>query len=464
MDTNLSPLCGTSYGANLNAPHLLSTSRIENVLKQLTYGIESREGLIVLTCEPNSGRMAVIRGLLDSLRQQNVAAASISNPGSQTGDLYRQTLKALGATFDSRRDDPLLALKKWLSTRSGAGGTTVLIVDRAEELSLEALEEIRMLLNLETPREKMLQIVLVGGPGLDERLRKPELYRLRQRIAARCATALLAEPEPDHGSEEASEHVEECFVAAAAAGSHSIVSPAAISPIHAAPAIPRFPNLPEAQTPMNTAQVEIEPPSAPLVEEVRRDPISEGAEAPVVEEPALELQTDCVEERRPDPTSKLVEAPAVEGPALALQGERAAELHPGQNSSEIESDNAAAQPVPASAALLAPEASDESLVSTGSGPSSTAGPSSADEHAVMTAQRSRRPAIAAMLRWLQSPMAPVRSLRQWRSQLQSGYRAISNPLERARMMNSVCDWLREPFDPIRWLQQSFRSKLREPEE
>ena len=420
MDTNLSHLCDTSFGTNPNAAHLLSTSRIENVLKQLIYGIESRQGLIVLTCEPGSGKMALIRGLLDSLRRENVAAALISNPGPHIGDLYRQTLKGLGAAFDSHRDDPLLSLKKWLSTRSAAGGATVLIVDRAEELSLEALEEIRMLLNLETPQEKMLQIILVGGKRFDERLRKPELYRLRQRIAARCTTALLAEQETDDGTEEATEHVEKCFVAAAAAGSHSIISPGAISPIHAgAPAISRFPDLPRAETPVNTAQAEIEP-----------------LTAPVAEEPALDLQAECVEELRPDPISEHVEA-----------------------------DNSAqAQAILASAALLGPEAPDESLVSIGSEPSSAADPSSPDEHVVRTARRSRRPAIAAAIQWLRAPMDPARSLRQWRSQLQSGYRAVSNPIERTRMMNSVCGWLREPFDPIRWLQRSFRSILRQPEQ
>lgn len=437
MDTNLSHLCDTSFGTDPNAAHLLSTSRIENVLKQLTYGIESREGLIVLICEPNSGKMALIRGLLESLRQQNVAAALISNPGPHIGDLYRQTLKALGAAFDSHRDDPLLVLKRWLLPRCGAGGATVLIVDRAEGLSLEAFEEIRMLLNLETPEEKMLQIILVGGQRLDERLRKPELYRLRQRIAVRCATALLADNKADDDVEGTRERAPECFVATAgaAAGNYSIVSPAAIRSVDAGtPAIPRPYDLPSAETPMNTARIEIEPLAAPVVEEVRHDPISEGAEAPAVEEPAL-----------------------------ALQVERIEELCPRQNSQEIESDSAAAQPVPASAAPWAPGAPDESHVSAGSNPSA-ADPSTPDENATVTAQRSRPRAIAATIQWLQAPMVPARSLRQWRSQLQSGYRAISNPLERARMMNSVCDWLREPFDPIRWLQQCFRSKLREPEQ
>ena len=84
-----------------------------------------------------------------------------------------------------------MRLNQWLLERYRAGETPVLIVDEAQGLATHVLEEIRMLLNLETSREKLLQIVLVGQPELEERFKRPELRQVKQRIAVRCKTAAL---------------------------------------------------------------------------------------------------------------------------------------------------------------------------------------------------------------------------------------------------------------------------------
>ena len=85
----------------------------------------------------------------------------------------------------------LLRLNQWLLERYRAGETAVLIIDEAQNLSLEVLEEIRLLTNLETSTEKLLQIVLTGQPELEEKLKMPQLRQLRQRITLRCRTAPL---------------------------------------------------------------------------------------------------------------------------------------------------------------------------------------------------------------------------------------------------------------------------------
>src|SRR5262249_23719753 len=86
----------------------------------------------------------------------------------------------------------LLRLNQWLLERYRAGETAVLIVDEAQNLSPEVLEEIRLLTNLETSTEKLLQIVLTGQPELEEKLKMPSLRQLRQRITLRCRTSPLS--------------------------------------------------------------------------------------------------------------------------------------------------------------------------------------------------------------------------------------------------------------------------------
>src|SRR5258706_3349930 len=96
------------------------------------------------------------------------------------------------------KSEKLIALNRWLLDRYRAGQLPVLIVDEAQGLSPAALEEIRLLLNFETPREKLLQIVLAGQPELEIKLKRHELRKLRQRITIRCKTAPLA-LEQTHG-------------------------------------------------------------------------------------------------------------------------------------------------------------------------------------------------------------------------------------------------------------------------
>jgi hypothetical protein len=130
----------------------------------------------------------------------------------------------------------LMCLGQWLMQRCREGRVPVLIVDEAQGLPLQVLEEIRMLLNLETPQEKLLQIVLVGQPELEEKLNRPEARQIKQRISLRCKTAALT-------AKETRDYVQARLDVAGAAG-RTIFSPDAVEAVHAySRGIPRVMNL-----------------------------------------------------------------------------------------------------------------------------------------------------------------------------------------------------------------------------
>jgi type II secretory pathway predicted ATPase ExeA len=180
------------FNINPDPRFLHRTPRIQEALDQLTYGIQNRKGLLLLTGEVGTGKTTLINHLLDWLRQQQTPTAFIFNSHLKPNHLFDFILNDFEISTDFRLvSNMLLVLNQWLLKRFRAGSTPVLIVDEAQGLSLELLEEIRLLLNLETASEKLLQIVLVGQPELEEKLKRPEMRQLRQRIALRCNTAPL---------------------------------------------------------------------------------------------------------------------------------------------------------------------------------------------------------------------------------------------------------------------------------
>jgi type II secretory pathway predicted ATPase ExeA len=126
------------------------------------------------------------------LRLQQVATAFIFNSRMNVPQFLDYMMADFGIPCDSRaKSQILLRLYNWLLDRYRAGETAVLIVDEAQNLSDEVLEEIRMLTNLETFTEKLLQIVLVGQPELEQKLKQPQLRQLRQRLTLRAKTYAL---------------------------------------------------------------------------------------------------------------------------------------------------------------------------------------------------------------------------------------------------------------------------------
>ena len=192
MYKNFFGLRENPFNINPDPRFLHRTPRIQEALDQLTYGVQNRKGLLLLTGEVGTGKTTLINHLLDWLHQRQTPTAFIFNSHLKVDHLFDFILNDFGISTDFRLlSNMLLELNQWLLKRFSAGSTPVLIVDEAQGLSFELLEEIRLLLNLETSSEKLLQIVLVGQPELEEKLKQPEMRQLRQRIALRCSTAPL---------------------------------------------------------------------------------------------------------------------------------------------------------------------------------------------------------------------------------------------------------------------------------
>ncbi|HXW89074.1 MAG TPA: AAA family ATPase [Terriglobales bacterium] len=168
--------------------YLLLTPPAEEALACLTYGIQTRRGFILLTGEVGTGKTTLIHKLLDWLRAQGVPTAYSFNSLLDSSQLLQFILADLGLspTQGDSKTRILLELYNFLLERFRAGRTTVLIIDEAQSLSQELLEEIRLLTNFETATEKLLQVVLVGQPELEAKIKQPELRALRQRIALRA--------------------------------------------------------------------------------------------------------------------------------------------------------------------------------------------------------------------------------------------------------------------------------------
>ena len=177
------------FNVNPDPRYLFLTRHTEEALACLTYGIQSRKGFVLLTGEVGTGKTTLINKLLEWLRLQQVATAFIFNSRLNVPQFLDYMMADFGIPCDSRaKSQILLKLYNWLLDRYRAGETAVLIVDEAQNLYDEVLEEIRMLTNLETFTEKLLQIVLVGQPELEQKLKLPQLRQLRQRLTLRAKT------------------------------------------------------------------------------------------------------------------------------------------------------------------------------------------------------------------------------------------------------------------------------------
>jgi general secretion pathway protein A len=171
------------FNINPDPRYLFMTRHIQEALACLIYGIQTRKGFILLTGEVGTGKTTVLNKMLEWSRQENVATAFVFNPRLGEAEFFDFMMADFAIACESQmKSRVLIKLNQWLLERYQQGQRVVLIVDEAQNLSPEMLEEIRLLTNLETSTEKLLQIVLAGQPELEERLNQPDLRQLRQRI------------------------------------------------------------------------------------------------------------------------------------------------------------------------------------------------------------------------------------------------------------------------------------------
>jgi len=165
---------------------LFATRKHNEALASLYYGVRRRKGFVVLTGEVGTGKTLLVRCLLALLSQARVSYAYVFNPRLSPTEFLEYIAGDFGLPATGKtKGELLLSLGTYLIGRHQKNLTTVLVVDEAHYLSTELLEEIRLLTNLETPQAKLLQILLVGQPELDEKLDSTDLRQLKQRIALR---------------------------------------------------------------------------------------------------------------------------------------------------------------------------------------------------------------------------------------------------------------------------------------
>jgi general secretion pathway protein A len=155
------------------------------VMANLHYGIESGKGLVVVTGEVGTGKTTILRWMMQRL-DRTVQVAYIFNPRLSVTEFYQQVASLLEVQKWETKPELLVALGQSLESRHARGLRTVLIIDEAQGLSHNVLEEIRLLSNFESDTAKQLQIVLTGQPELRDVLNNPDLRQLKQRVALRC--------------------------------------------------------------------------------------------------------------------------------------------------------------------------------------------------------------------------------------------------------------------------------------
>lgn len=253
------------FNPNPDPRFLFLTGATREALAALAYGIRNRKGFLLLTGEVGTGKTTLLNRLLEWLAEEKVATAFIFNSRLNEGEFFDFVLHDFGIPCESRdKSQRLIRLNEWLLDRYRERRTAVLIVDESQNLAADVLEEIRLLTNMETTQEKLLQIVLSGQPELEEKLRDPSLRQLRQRITIRCRTCPLSR-------EEMQSYVAERLRVAGASG-EPIFSIEAVDAVYKhSQGIPRIANLVCEHSLINAFVDQVRPIPARIVDEVARE-------------------------------------------------------------------------------------------------------------------------------------------------------------------------------------------------
>jgi len=178
-----------------NPRFLFHSTKHQEALNHLLYGIRERKGFVQLTGEVGAGKTTLCRALLEQL-DGNYSTALILNPVMSGDELMKAIATEFGLDVKGKdRLDTVATINDFLLRQTLSGKETVLIVDEAQNLTEDLLEQVRLVSNLETDDRKLLQIVLMGQPELRDRLNSHKLRQLRQRITVRYHLNPLTRPE-----------------------------------------------------------------------------------------------------------------------------------------------------------------------------------------------------------------------------------------------------------------------------
>ena len=232
-------LVESPFSISVNPRYLFMSPRHRDALAHLLYGVGSGGGFILLTGEVGTGKTTINRALLEQL-PGNVDLAIVLNPALSAVELLATVCDELAIDYPKGHHslkDLTDALHRFLLGNHDKGRKTVLMIDEAQHLDFDVLEQIRLLTNLETDSEKLLQIILIGQPELTEKLGRPELRQLNQRITARYNLEALS-------LEETNAYIRHRLQIAGLPAGRELFAPGVVRAIHKrAQGIPRQINL-----------------------------------------------------------------------------------------------------------------------------------------------------------------------------------------------------------------------------
>ena len=163
--------------------------------EHLLYGVKEREGFVLITGEVGTGKTLLCRSLLDKIDTASTDTALILNPALSELELLQSVVADFGVQPGATKRELLDGLDAFLLRQHAQNRHSILIIDEAQNLTPAALEEIRMLSNFETEKEKLLQIIFLGQIELKQKISLPQLRQLNQRISVRYHINALKEEE-----------------------------------------------------------------------------------------------------------------------------------------------------------------------------------------------------------------------------------------------------------------------------
>jgi general secretion pathway protein A len=205
-----------------NPRFLFYSAKHREAFNHLLFGIRERKGFVQLTGEVGAGKTTLCRAMLEELNAHNgqYATALILNPVMSCEELVKAIAMEYGLPVNGLdRLEAVSVINQFLLQQAERGKDTVLIIDEAQDLTDELLEQVRLLSNLETDNRKLLQIVLLGQPELRDRLNNPKLRQLRQRITVRYHL-------PPLNRQEVNEYIQHRLQVAGAKGAPHFTAPA----------------------------------------------------------------------------------------------------------------------------------------------------------------------------------------------------------------------------------------------